>query len=759
MQNKIVFAFRAVAAALCFLTAFFGCAEKAYAESGQLTHRHTGSSQNGGGCYGTERKRTYTCGSYNLNIGFNGTTYTYVCRQCGNRWDYPNELSGARCDAKLTSTYYEPNCGKDGAAAVSFSCEPSTCGWAKEIDLTASYSVHEDGISVSGFLWNGTPGGAGFHVTENGTYTLGLTGSGNVDFSPTVSVIVDHIDHTPPEIASFQASSDAWQSSVELLVNASDAESGLAAEAYSFDGGVSWGTSPVYTVTKNGTYCVSVRDVVGNVKTAETTVSCLDNTPPVVSVATSPSAGDWYEGGLTVNVQAQDTESGLADAPYSFDGGASYLVGNSATLSESGVLEIAVKDRAGNVTRLSFHAEKKQRPQPTASPGSGNESSTGGSGNAGAGGSGSVSGTGSSNGEAGLSGGAGTQTAGTGKNDSDAGGITGEGLAAGTGSTAAGMSGDGFGTDAVGNSGVEGGTGASGSTGGNKNSGKGAGVAGISGGSGSPGRGNSGGQGNPNIAGNHKGGNGTSENKDSYENGKRSGLGGMLSGKNAENRYSGPEGNEADALQTPESGMRQHYPDSLPRIESVTGSGTEEYEEGRDGTEADSLGTEADSPGAEADGGAVGNEGDGFDEEAVIQNELLASADGQEAAMLQNTGSVLNAVYDPGNIVLLSICAVVLAAAAFGGWVLLFGIRVDTRDERGHYRFAGITRVTADKQERLRVVPLTKQIIRNSRTNALRIRFGLLCHKRCEGETLLLRYRSMKREFEAKRTVELHIRA
>lgn len=754
MQNKIFFAFRAVLAALCFLTVFFGCSGRVYAESGQLTHCHTGSRQNGGGCYGAEKTSTDICGSYNVNCWFDGTEYIYVCGQCGNRWSCQNELSGASCGAEITYTYYELSCGKNGAAAVSFSCEPSTREWTRELDLTASCSVHEDGISISGFLWNGSPGGASCHVTENGTYTLGLSGSGNADFSSTISVVVDHIDHTSPEIASFQVSSDAWQSSVELRVNASDAESGLAAEAYSFDGGVSWGTSPVYTVTKNGTYCVSVRDVVGNVKTAETTVSCLDNTPPVVSVSTSPSAGDWYEGSLTVSVQAQDAESGLDDAPYSFDGGASYLVGNSVTLSESGGFEIAVKDRAGNVARLSFHAEKKQRPQPTTSPGSGNGSSTGGSGNTGAGGSGSVPGMGSSNGGAGLSGGAGAQTAGTGKNDSGTGSIAGEDPAAGEESTGAGTGGGGIGSDAGGNHEVESGDiGAAGSTGGNKNSGKGAGVAGISGGSGSPGRGNSDGQGNPNIAGNHKGGNGTSENKDSYENGKRSGLGGMLSGKDAENRYSGPEGNEADVLQPPESGMRQHYPDSLPRIESVTGSGTEDYRESRDGTEAGSFAAEADGS------GAVGNEGDGFDEEAVIQNELLASADGQEAAMLKNAGSVLNAVYAPGRIVLLSICAVVLAAAAFGGWVLLFGVRIDTRDERGHYRFAGITRVTADKQERLRVVPLTKQIIRNSRTNALRIRFGLLCHKRCEGETLLLRYRSMKREFEAKRTVELHIRA
>ncbi len=756
MKNNRIFAVRAVFTALFFLTAFLGCTGKAHAEGGQLTHRHTGSRENGGGCFGTKKTETYDCHSYNVSVGFNGTDFIYVCGQCGTRWSSPGKVDEPRCSGQGTSVYYETNCGRDGAAAVSFSCDPSTRDWVKELDLNASYSVHEGGIDISGFTWNGSPGGASCHVTENGTYQLGLTGSGNVDFSPTISVTVDHIDHTPPQIGSFQAASDAWQSSVELLVSASDAQSGLDAEAYSFDGGASWGASNSYTVTKNGTYRVSVRDAVGNVSTAETTVSRIDTEAPGISVSTSPSVHDWYEGSLTVCVQAQDAESGLADEPYSFDGGAVYIVGNSTKLSESGTLEIAVKDRAGNVARYSFRAEKKQRPQPTPAPGGGNGGGTGGQGSSGTAGS-AGGGNGGNSGSAGSSGtgtgGTGSGTAGgaqgTGNTNVGTGmpGSVGDDTAPGTGNSGTGTAGNSSengadgntGTKAYGTDGRE--TGDTGRTGESGGTGKGSGAAGIIGGTDSTGRGNSGGKGNQNTMESDKGGYGISVDKRADEDGKRNGLGGMLSGRSAE------------------SGLPQHYPDSLPRIESTTGCGTEEDDADKDGTGTGGDGAETNSDDAETGSHGTDMGGGIGEEEAVIQEELLASADAQEAAMLRKTEGAPGAAHAPYSAVVLTVCAAGLAAAAFLGWILLFGIRIDTRDERGHYRFAGFTHVTTDKQEKLRVVPLTKQIIRNSRTNALRIRFGLLCHKRFEGETLLLRYRSMQREFEAERTVELHIRA
>lgn len=751
MKNKIKTAAGALWLALCFLAVFFCCTEEVCAESGQLTHRHSGSRENGGGCYGAEKSVTWDCHSYDVSGGFNGTDYIYVCGQCGSRWSSPGKVDEPRCSGQGTTTYYGLNCGKDGMAAVSFSCEKSTQGWAKELDLTASYSVYEGGIDISGFLWNGSPGGACCHVTENGTYTLGLAGSGNVDFSPTVSVTVDHIDNTPPSISSFQTASDAWGSSVQLIVNASDGQSGLAGEAYSYDGGASWSSSNTHTVTANGGYSVRVRDAVGNVSTAETTVEHIDCTPPTIAISTNPSVDNWYDGSLTVTIQAQDAGGGLADAPYSFDGGATYLVGNSATLSGSGTLEIAVADRAGNVTRLSFRAEKKQRPQPMPAPDSGSASGAGG-GNAG-----SNAGSGAAGNAGSVAGAGGTGTNGTGAGSENGAGTGGTGMDGTNGNGGANGGTGSSGSDTNGTDGIAaGGTGNGSGNRGNGNTG--AGVSGISNGTGSTGRGQRSTQGNQNAgetedgAGNSKGGK-----KDRY------GLG-----------EDGTDEMQSDA----EGILPQHYPGGLPRVGSMTnghqnGSGTDSADgtgdtggiggmggigdiDGIGGTDGigDSNGTE----GADETGDSSGTDG-AREEEAIIQNELLASASEQEAAILQRAGASAGAELPYVSMPMLVVGVAVLAAAGVFGWAMLFGVRVDTRDEKGHYRFAGITRVTTKEQERLRVVPLTKQIIRNSHTNELRIRFGPLCHKCCEGETLLLRYRSMRREFKAQRTVELHIRA
>lgn len=737
MKNNIKAAAGAVITALCFLTVFLGAGLRACAESAQLTHRHTGSRQNGGGCYGAQKTETWDCRSYQVSVGHNGTDYIYVCGQCGTRWSSHGKVDEPRCSGQGTTTYYEVNCGKSNAAAVSFSCEPSTREWARELDLTASYIVHESGISISGFLWDTSPGGTSRHVTENGTYTLGLTGSGNVDFSPTVSVTVDHIDRTAPAISSFQTASAAWGSSAELSVSASDSESGLAAEAYSYDGGASWSPSPVHTVTENGTYHVSVRDAVGNVSTAEAAVSHIDRTPPTVSIVTDPSVDNWYDGGLTVMVRAQDAESGLADAPYSFDGGAGYLVGNSVVLSGSGTLDIAVADRAGNVTHLTFRAEKKQRPQPTAVPEGG-----GGSANAGSGGTSAGTGSGNGSGSVGTGSGAGGNT-GTGGNES--GGTVGDG----TGNTGTGVFGSG--NAAAGGSATGGAGGASGGmgsgNGGNSSGAGGAAGSGISGTAGS-------GTGNTKTGSHGNTGDGARTKNSGSETGQRGSAG---AGKGSYEE--GKRGSLRGALPAAGGVLPQHYPNELPRVESMTGnhqSGTgEDAEYGVQASQSENTGHDIGEIRSEnPDGGAAVDQG----EDEILQEELFSGAGGQEAAVLQKTyaagnGSFLDSAW------MLPACVIVLAGAVLFGWVLLFGIRIDTRDEKGRYRFAGITRVTADRQERLRVVPLTKQIIRNSKTNALRIRFGALCHKRCEGETLLLRYRSMKREFQEEKTVELHIRA
>ncbi len=723
MQNKMKYVAGAILLALCFVSVFFGTGMEAHAASeATIVHRHTGDSTNGGGCYGRKETVSFECSSYNVSVWQVGDHYRYACGNCGTTWDYQYCLSGVQCHGHGTSTYYRVNCGKDNAAAVTFSCGKSTEEWVQELDLTASCTIFDESVRVTGYLWNGAAGGDTCHVTSNGTYTLQLTGSGNVDFSPSASVTVSNIDRTPPAIAAFGPSGTEWSTSAVLCVEASDAESGLAAQAYSFDGGESWSADRTSTVTANGTYRVSVRDAAGNISTAETTVSHIDTAAPQLSVSMSPSPDQWYDGGITVTIRAQDAESGLANRPYSFDGGVTFLVGSSSTFFDSASMEIAVADRAGNIARLPVSVEKKTRPAPPPAP-AGNKPGGAGSG-------GSAAGTGGVGSAAGGAG-SGAGTAGTGSAGNIA-GSAGDGSTPGTGETGsiAGEAGNGADAAAGGRTGEEAGSAAGGAENGAE-----------SGGSAAQGAGKTA-QGTGNAAGRTGGGekaestdaSGAGGHEESGVNRKKKGGNGSADG---EARRGGSK--KGAAAGTGESVVRQHYPD---------------------GTEPGAFSGGQRRYGLKTESG----DGSGSEEEAVIQSELLAAQQEAETAVLQReqeAGAAAGGGAKGGPARwTASVCAVfALAAVLPAGWIGLFGIRVYTRDAKGRFRFAGISRVTARGEENARVVPLTGQIIRRSETNELSLRFGSLCLKRHAGETMLLIYKSMRREFTAERVVQLRMRA
>ena len=137
-------------------------------------------------------------------------------------------------------------------------------------------------------------------------------------------------------------------SGLTVTVTASDTGSGLAAQAYSFNGGASWQASNTFTASGSQSWVagtIMVRDAVGNIAYNQTTVSVItqaDTTPPSIQIATS---------GLTVTVTASDA-GGLAAQAYSFNGGASWQTSNkfTATGSRSWVAgTIMVRDKAGNI--------------------------------------------------------------------------------------------------------------------------------------------------------------------------------------------------------------------------------------------------------------------------------------------------------------------------------------------------------------------------------------------------------------------------
>lgn len=370
MKQKVLFGVGSVILTLGFVLLFFG--KSVYAAEGTVNyyHKHTGSSQSGGGCYGKQCSGTQECGSYNLHSWENANgTYNYRCGQCGNEWTYAGYLSGAKCQRQVNYHYYECNCGVGSGAVASLSYSYPQNGWVKAVDISARYELLHESCRVSeeAYVWNGAPSSnSSYHVTQNGTYTLGLSADENTDTSQVLSITIDCIDANAPVIEAFYMPTEGYCREAVLTVSATDTESGLAEQPYSYDGGVSWTNRESLVVTQNGTYTVWVRDRVGNQSSATAEVACIDRTEPTVVVTTSPNTDAWYEGELLITLQATDAESGLANCPYSYDNGVSFGTESSYCIAGSTELKIVVADKAGNHKSVIVNIHKKVRPtQPT----------------------------------------------------------------------------------------------------------------------------------------------------------------------------------------------------------------------------------------------------------------------------------------------------------------------------------------------------------------------------------------------------------
>lgn len=123
--------------------------------------------------------------------------------------------------------------------------------------------------------------------------------------------------------------------------------SGLADEAYSWDGGSTWTNSNCYTATDNGSYSVMVRDNAGNISSANIDISNIDRDAPAITIEKEYENWPWDAASMDIMVNAVDTKSGLAAEAYCFDG-MTWTSNNVYTIQESGKISIAVRDALGN---------------------------------------------------------------------------------------------------------------------------------------------------------------------------------------------------------------------------------------------------------------------------------------------------------------------------------------------------------------------------------------------------------------------------
>lgn len=162
---------------------------------------------------------------------------------------------------------------------------------------------------------------------------------------------------------------------VLLTANVSEKVSGVSLfpYTYQFSGGIVSGNT--CAVSENGSYTVTVTGKTGQKATTSIQVSNIDKVAPIIEKCYVDKEYPEYDSANIV-VEGKDTLSGLADKPYSFDGGKTYVVNNVFPITANGKYTIYIMDKAGNYTKRTLEVtcfevrpvEPEKKPEETKKP-------------------------------------------------------------------------------------------------------------------------------------------------------------------------------------------------------------------------------------------------------------------------------------------------------------------------------------------------------------------------------------------------------
>lgn len=208
--------------------------------------------------------------------------------------------------------------------------------WTKEKNVTMTYPEGEN------LLYQySTDGGKTWLIAPSRVYVLKFTTEGTlyIRVSDGVSVLttplitIDKIDGTVPEVQ-VNGNDSEWTTSKTLTINASDKESGLATNPYSWDGGNSWTSVKEKEFTSNQTVNIWVKDNAGNINKQSVTISKIDNQAPT---NVTLKEGLITSSSISVTANATQTGGGIKGYQFSIDNGAWSSEQTSATKTFTGL--------------------------------------------------------------------------------------------------------------------------------------------------------------------------------------------------------------------------------------------------------------------------------------------------------------------------------------------------------------------------------------------------------------------------------------
>lgn len=217
-----------------------------------------------------------------------------------------------------------------------------------------------------------------YTVTQNGT--LEVTVKDYLGKTATERIQIKNIDKLAPSVEIKQSVASGQivtpQEGVTVTVtpvnkSASDAEmpSPLPELFLQWNDKDYWTSETTRTFNANGTYQVRIRDSAGNVSSwTPVTISAISTGKPVITSYTGTHLSATYViPPVTLTVEAIPSASApLADKPYSWDGGQTWVTSNRKTVYANGEYPVMVRDKAGAIVSATLIVDNIDVMAPTA---------------------------------------------------------------------------------------------------------------------------------------------------------------------------------------------------------------------------------------------------------------------------------------------------------------------------------------------------------------------------------------------------------
>ncbi len=267
-------------------------------------------------CIFSENKAEFGGGMYN-----NSNSTLINCTFQGNTASWGVALCNYACEPILANCILWDGggeIGNHGGAAITITYSDVQGGWpgTGNIDTDPMFA---DPAAGDLHLFPDSPCiNAGDDSAVPAWITTDLDGNPRFLGTVDMGVYESDYDNTPPVTTISllgTPGNDSWYTSdVEVTLNATDEESGVAETIYSFDS-ITWSdyTGP-FTITDEGTTTIyyGSMDNVGNIEEPKVETIQIDKTAPEITID-SPAQSDTYPVGLTLQFSADDTVSGILD--------------------------------------------------------------------------------------------------------------------------------------------------------------------------------------------------------------------------------------------------------------------------------------------------------------------------------------------------------------------------------------------------------------------------------------------------------------